>query len=125
MPRVLYIDDDRANRMLVRRILLAYDFEVDEADSASKGIEMATANPPDIILMDMSMPEMDGLTATQRIRSIPALQKVPVVIVTANVMQVHKEQSLNAGSDGFIGKPIDIDKFPDQVNDFIKRSRTS
>jgi two-component system, cell cycle response regulator DivK len=124
MPRVLYIDDDRSNRMLVRRILLAADFEVDEAEGAAVGIEMAIADPPDLILMDMSMPDMDGLTATNRIRNIPELKDIPIVVVTANVMQGDKERSLNAGSDGFIGKPIDVDRFPEQISQFI-RSRSS
>ena len=67
MPTVLYIEDNRDNRMLVRRILMAsdYDFQVQEADNARTGIEMAQQSPPDLILMDMSMPEMDGLTATR------------------------------------------------------------
>jgi CheY-like chemotaxis protein len=121
MPRVLYIDDDKANRMLVRRVLMAADFEVDEADNAQTGIQMARTNPPDIILMDMSMPEMDGLRATQQLRNIPELKSIPVVIVTANVMQVHREKSAEAGSDGFIGKPIDIDKFPEQVSQYLRK----
>ncbi len=121
MPRVLYIEDNRENRMLVRRVLMAsdYDFVVQEAETALRGIEMAQAEPPDIILMDLSMPEMDGLTATQHIRTIPQLSTIPIVALTANAMQGDRERSLSAGCDGYISKPIDVDKLPDDVFAFV------
>src|SRR5688572_12793058 len=99
MPRVLYIDDDKYNRMLIYRILLASDFEVEIASGAMEGIEMARQNPPDLILMDMSMPDMDGLTATRHIRTLPELQGIPIVVVTANVMERDRQRSMEAGSD--------------------------
>jgi len=120
MPRVLYVEDNADNRMLVRRILMAYDIDVDEADNALDGIRMADENPPDLILMDLSMPHMDGLTAMQRIREIAHLKDVPMVALTANVREGDREMSLNAGANGYIGKPIDVDKFPDQVLSFVK-----
>ncbi len=123
MARILYIEDNAENRMLVRRILMAYDFEVEEAANALTGIEMARTNPPDLILMDISMPDMDGLTATQKLRTIPQLQDTPIVALTANVMEGDRERTLRAGCDGYIGKPIDIDKFPDQVTYYIRSQR--
>jgi two-component system cell cycle response regulator DivK len=122
MPQVLYIEDNSDNRMLVRRILMAsdYDFVIKEAESAQKGIEMALAQPPDIILMDLSMPEMDGLTATKRIRSLPTLNDILIVALTANAMDSDRDRSLEAGCDGYIRKPIDVDKFPDEVFSFIR-----
>lgn len=123
MPRVLYIEDDPNNRMLVRRILLASDIsdiEVEEAADAPTGIQMALDNPPDLILMDMSMPGMDGLTATQKIRDMPKISSVPIIALTANVMQGDRERSLNAGCDGYIGKPIDVDTFADQIIQYIR-----
>lgn len=122
MARILYIEDNFDNRLLVRRILMAsdYEFVVEEADNAVKGIEMACNNPPDLILMDISMPEMDGLAATAHIRNIPELNHVPIVALTANVMQGDKERTLEAGCDGYIPKPIDVDRFPHEVNDYIR-----
>lgn len=120
MPRILYIEDDANNRMLVRRILLAADIDVDEAEDAYTGIDMALANPPDLILMDMSMPGMDGLTATAEIRGQPAIAHVPIVALTANVMQGDREKTLNAGCDGYIGKPIDVDTFVDEVIQYLR-----
>ncbi len=119
MPRILYIEDDANNRMLVRRILMVEGFIVEEADNAITGIQMAMNNPPDLILMDISMPEMDGLQATMEIRNRPEIAHIPVIALTANVMEGDRERSLNAGCDGYIGKPIDVDTFANQVNEFL------
>lgn len=102
-----------------------YDFEIIEADNAPAGIAMARQSPPDIILMDVSMPGMDGLTATREIRKIDVLKDIPIVAITANAMQGDKEKTLSAGCDGYIRKPIDIDKLPDDVFSYIKRRNES
>ncbi len=122
MPTVLYIEDNRDNRMLVRRILMAsdYDFQVVEADNARTGIEMAQQSPPDLILMDMSMPEMDGLTATRMLRGIDHLRDIPIVALTANAMEGDREKSLEAGCSGYIRKPVDVDKLPEEIIHYIR-----
>jgi two-component system cell cycle response regulator DivK len=122
MPRVLYIEDNGDNRMLVRRILMASDsdFVMQEAESASKGIEIALRQVPDLILMDLSMPEMDGLTATRFIRTIPELSDILIVALTANAMDSDRDRSLEAGCDGYIKKPIDVDKFPEDLLNFLR-----
>lgn len=125
MPRVLYIEDNLENRLLVRRVLLASDsdeFSIREAENARQGINMARQEPPDIILMDLSMPDMDGLTATREIRTIPELKDIPIVALTANAMNGDKERSLAAGCDGYISKPIDIDKLADDILYFLRRN---
>ncbi len=122
MTRLLYIEDNKDNRMLVRRILLAsdYEFELREAENARDGIAMAEQDPPDMILMDISMPDMDGLTATRAIRAHPALSHVLVIALTANAMQGDKEKTLEAGCDGYIRKPVDVDRFPEEVMSYIR-----
>ncbi|MFW5691850.1 MAG: response regulator [Chloroflexota bacterium] len=120
MPRVLYIEDDANNRMLVRRVLMVEGIQVEEADSAVVGINMAVDNPPDLILMDISMPEMDGLTATSHIRQHPQISHVPIVALTANVMEGDRDRSLDAGCDGYISKPIDVDTFAQQVLNYLR-----
>jgi two-component system cell cycle response regulator DivK len=122
MHRVLYIEDNRDNRLLVRRILLAsdFDFEMLEAASAVEGIRIAREQKPDVILMDLSMPDVDGLTATRTLRAFPETEHIPVVAVTANVMQADKARTLAAGCVGYIGKPIDVDKFPQEVLSYLR-----
>ncbi|MCQ3931288.1 MAG: response regulator [Chloroflexi bacterium] len=125
MPaRILYIEDNFENRLLVGRILLAEGYEFEEADNAELGIQLALKNPPDLILMDISMPNINGLTATRMIRESSALQRIPVVALTANAMQSDLDITLEAGCDGYIIKPIDIDRFSDQILHYL-RSRKS
>ncbi|MEO0561010.1 MAG: response regulator, partial [Chloroflexota bacterium] len=82
-----------------------------------------SAEPPDLILMDISMPGMDGLTATEQMRTMPELDHVPIVALTANVRDGDKEMTIEAGCDGYIGKPIDVDKFPDQISHYLRMGR--
>lgn len=123
MTRVLYIEDNSDNRLLVRRVLMAsdYEFEILEADNAMTGIEMARSRQPDIILMDISMPDMDGLTATRNLKNMPETNGVPIVALTANAMEKDEMQARDAGCDGFIRKPIDIDKLPSDIMGYVRR----
>lgn len=123
MTRVLYIEDNSDNRLLVRRVLQASDFEFEilEADNARTGIELARARQPDIILMDISMPDMDGLTATRNLKSMPEMDGVPIVALTANAMEKDEMMARDAGCDGFIRKPIDIDKLPNDIMGYVRR----
>lgn len=122
MPRVLYIEDNKDNRLLVRRVLMAseYEFIVLEAEDAERGIEIAATQRPDLILMDLSMPGMNGLSATEHIRGMSDLGHTPIVALTANAMDGDKERSLSAGCDGYISKPIDVDKFPQEVFSYLR-----
>ncbi len=122
-PKVLYIEDRPDNRMLVRRVLIIEGIELLEAESADQGIALARSEHPDLILMDINMPGKDGYTATNDIRQMPELDHIPIVALTANVMKGDKERSLDAGCDGYIPKPIDIDRFPIDVMNWIKRGR--
>ena len=123
MPKVLYIEDRPDNRLLVRRVLLVEGVDVIEADNAEHGIELARSERPDLILMDINMPGKDGYTATNDIRQMSELDHIPIVALTANVMKGDKERSLDAGCDGYIPKPIDIDRFPIDILSWIKRGR--
>jgi two-component system cell cycle response regulator DivK len=121
--RVLYIEDRPDNRGLVRRVLMAEGIEVLEAATADDGISLAVQHLPDLILMDINMPGKDGLTATQELRANPALEHIPIIALTANVMKGDRERTLEAGCDGYIPKPIDVDKFPAEVMNFIAKGR--
>ena len=121
--RILYIEDTFESRLLVKRVLMVEGFEVLEAENALVGIVLARREAPDLILMDLNLPEIDGLTATMKLRAIPSLEHVPIVALTANVMREHLEQAKAAGCDGFIAKPVDIDKLPDQVRSYLGSRR--
>jgi two-component system cell cycle response regulator DivK len=118
---ILYVEDNPDNRMLIRRILGAEGYTVHEAASATDALDVLKTLRPDLILMDINMPEMDGYTLTARIRTMPYMGVVPIVALTANVMKGDRERSLEAGCDGYIQKPIDIDTIADQVEHFLKR----
>lgn len=120
---VLYIEDDDNNRVLVERVLKAEGYRVITASRAEAGIAMAIEFRPDIILMDINMPEVDGFMATSRLRAVDTLKHVPIVAVTANVMKGDREQTLAAGCDGYIPKPIDIDTFPAEIEFFLQREK--
>lgn len=118
---ILYVEDNPDNRMLVRRILLSEDYTVHEASSATEALEKLKTLRPDLILMDINMPEMDGYTLTAKIRELPRMGAIPIIALTANVMRGDREKSLEAGCDGYIQKPIDIDTFVPQMERFLKR----
>jgi two-component system, cell cycle response regulator DivK len=117
---ILYVEDNPENRLLVRRILMAEGFDVAEAESAAKAMEYINARCPDLILMDINMPEVDGYTLTARLRENPRLNGVPIIALTANVMKGDRERTLEAGCDGYIQKPIDVDMLPQQIIRFLK-----
>ncbi|HRE48376.1 MAG TPA: response regulator [Aggregatilineales bacterium] len=123
MPRVLYIEDRPDNRSLVKRVLMAEDIDMLEATNAPDGIALALREMPDLILMDINMPGMDGYTATAEIRSYEELTEIPIVALTANVMKGDREKSLDAGCDGYIPKPIDVDRFPGEILNYIRKGR--
>lgn len=124
VPRILYIEDNIDNLVLVRRILQAEGFDMLEATSAAEGIALAQETLPDIILMDINMPEMDGLSATLTLRQLPGLEDTPIVAVTANIMRGVLDDMLAAGCNGYIAKPIQVDSFPDQVLSYLNNGRT-
>ena len=119
---ILYVEDNFENRMLVRRILMAEDFDVIEAENAFQALDIVKETHPDLILVDINMPEMDGYTLTTRLKDIPELDSVPIVALTANVMKGDRERILGAGCDGYIQKPIDFDELLREIEKFLARS---
>jgi two-component system cell cycle response regulator DivK len=118
-PTILYIEDDLQNRVLVQRVLDAAGFTTIGAEDGREGLKLAQELVPDLILMDINLPEMDGYEVTLRLRAIEALAHVPIVALTANVMKGDREKSLAAGCDGYIQKPIDVDLLPQQIHRYI------
>lgn len=118
---ILYVEDNFDNRNLIRRVLEAEGYAMVEAGNAEEAMSMIISAHPDLILMDINMPGVDGYTLTSRIKSTPGFAQVPIVAVTANVMRGDRERSLEAGCDGYIQKPIDIDILSQQIGRFLSR----
>jgi len=118
---ILYVEDNPDNRLLVRRILLSEDYSLLEATDAQEALTVLKTAQPDLILMDINMPDMDGYTLTAKIKSLPGFERVPILAVTANVMRGDKEKTLEAGCDGYIQKPLDIEQLTREIEKFISR----
>jgi two-component system, cell cycle response regulator DivK len=119
---ILYVEDNPDNRSLIRRVLESEDYSVVEAINAKQALEKLEDGNIDLVLMDINMPDMDGYTLTAKIRAVQRFSKIPIVAVTANVMRGDREKSLEAGCDGYIQKPIDIDTLSQQIERYIIRS---
>ncbi len=119
MTKILYVEDDLSSQRLVQRILTAEGFEVIIADNGISAIEAARKEKPDLILMDINISGLDGYEVSTRLRSIEGLEDVPIIAVTAATLRGDRERALVAGCNGYIPKPIDVDKFPDQVRAYL------
>jgi two-component system cell cycle response regulator DivK len=119
-PLVLIVEDNDKNLKLARDLLQHDGFRTLEADTAAAGIALAEQHVPDIILMDIQLPDMDGVTALGRLRALAATTTIPVVAITAFAMAADRERLLAAGFDGYLAKPIDIHEFTDRVRKFCE-----
>lgn len=120
MPhRILYIEDNEQNLYLITFILEARGFQVLSARSGEEGIGMAAAVHPDLILLDIQLPGMDGYEIAQRLRANPDLARTPLVAVTSYAMVGDREKALDSGCNGYIEKPINPDTFVGQIERFL------
>lgn len=122
-PTVLHIDDDPQNRLLVRAILEPTGLRVIEAEDGLGGLETALRECPHLILLDIRLPDVDGYTVVGMLRTFPKLASTPVVAVTAYASEDDRQRTLVAGCDGYVEKPIDVDRFPAQVAEFLRGKR--
>lgn len=118
---ILHVEDNYENLVLIRRLLQFYGYDVLEADNVTKAVTILKQTKPDLILMDINLPEIDGDTLTSKLKSIPYFREIPVVAITANALKGDREKSMLAGFDGYIEKPIDVDLFPDQIQGFLNQ----
>jgi len=117
--KILYVEDDPANRRLVRQVLTGAGYVLLEAADGLSGIQVAEQECPDLILMDIMLPDLDGYQVTTRLKSLPELAHTPIIALTAKVVDSARERALIAGCDGYIPKPIDVDLLPYQVSEFL------
>jgi two-component system cell cycle response regulator DivK len=120
-PRILVVEDNPKNMKLVRDVLEFSGYEVIEATSGEDGVRLAQTEHPNLILMDLQLPGIDGAEALRRIRGGQEGQDVPVVAVTAFAMDEDRRRAFASGFDGYLEKPINVSRFPHQVRDFLDR----
>ena len=120
---ILVIEDDPKNMKLIKAVLQRGNYAVLEAENADDGIEMARKYHPDVILMDIQLPGINGWDATRLIKSDPELKNIPVVAVTSSAMVGDEEKALEAGCAGHISKPIDVHSFVDTMEQLVTASR--
>jgi two-component system cell cycle response regulator DivK len=122
MARILYIEDNAGNRLLVKRILAVEGHQIWEAADGTEGLRIAAETALDLILVDINLPDIDGYEVTARLRQMPTVTRIPIVALTANALRGDREKSLEAGCDGYIQKPLDVDMLPAQINVFLREA---
>lgn len=118
--RILVIEDNPANMELARYVLEAFGYTVSAAVDGESGLELARAEPPDLVVCDLQLPGIDGIEVAKRLKMQPALARVPLIAVTAYAMVGDRERVLAAGFDGYISKPLDPQTFVPQIAAFLK-----
>lgn len=120
MPRILLVEDNEMNRDMLSRRLARKGFEVVMAVDGAAGVEMALASHYDVILMDMSLPEIDGWEATRRIREAEGATRVPIIALTAHAMSGDREKAMAAGCDDYDTKPVELERLLGKIAALIR-----
>ena len=122
---ILVVDDNPTNLKLVSDLLGCYDYEISKAMDAQQALEAIRQKTPDLILMDLGLPGMDGLTLTRKLKADDATKRIRVVALTAFAMKGDEQKAFDAGCDGYISKPIDTRALPDQVACCLRKEMPS
>jgi two-component system cell cycle response regulator DivK len=117
--RILVVEDTEDNRQIIRDLLTSVGYELIEAVDGAQGVQMAQAEVPDLILMDIQLPEIDGYEATRRIRAIPELKAVPIIAVTSYALSGDEAKARAAGCDGYVAKPFSPRQLLAKVREFL------
>ena len=121
MPRILLVEDNEMNRDMLSRRLLRKGFEVMIAEDGAAGVAKALGELPELILMDMSLPVIDGWEATRRIKAEPSTAAIPVIALTAHAMSEDRDKALAAGCDDYDTKPIDLDRLLSKIGTWLAK----
>ncbi len=125
MPKILLVEDNEMNRDMLSRRLTRKGFEVVMAEDGQKGVEMAASENPDLILMDMSLPVVDGWEATRRIKASDDTKGIPIIALTAHAMSGDKEKTIAAGCDEYDTKPIELPRLLEKINAMLDKAKVS
>ena len=120
MTKILIVEDNEMNRDMLSRRLERKGFSVVMAEDGQKGVDMSKSESPDLILMDLSLPVMDGWAATSAIKADTQTNSIPIIVLTAHAMAGDREKALEAGADEYDTKPIDFKRLMGKINEFIK-----
>ncbi len=120
MKKMLIVEDNVMNRTLLLAILKPEGYELLTAENGQIGVEMAIRERPDLILMDVMLPVMNGYEATRQIKGHPATRHIPIIAITASAVPTERDRALDAGCDGYITKPVDTRALPNQVRLFLR-----
>jgi two-component system cell cycle response regulator DivK len=124
MIRILLVEDNEMNRDMLSRRLLRRGFEVVTAVDGQQGLEMASSELPDLILLDMSLPVLDGWTAATRLKADPATGSIPIIALTAHAMGGDREKALEAGCDDYDTKPVEFKRLLGKINSFLDETNS-
>ena len=116
MPKILLVEDNEMNRDMLSRRLAKKGFEIVIAEDGERGVAMAASETPDLILMDMSLPVIDGWEATRRIKEGDATGSIPIIALTAHAMETDREKALQAGCDDYDTKPVELPRLLEKIN---------
>ena len=117
MTKILYVEDNEDNVYMLSRRLKRKGFEIVIAVDGEQGVEMASSEKPDLILMDLSLPKMDGWTATKHIKSKDKLKSIPIIALSAHAMEEHKQRALDSGCNDYDTKPVDINRLLSKISE--------
>jgi CheY-like chemotaxis protein len=120
MPTLLYVEDNEMNRDMLSRRLQRRGFEVLIARDGEQGLAMATAEKPDLILMDMSLPVVDGWEATRRLKASPETRDIPIIGLTAHAMATDRDKCLEAGCDDYDTKPVELARLLEKIEHLLR-----
>ncbi|MEH2561660.1 response regulator [Bradyrhizobium sp. AZCC 2289] len=119
MPKILLVEDNEMNRDMLSRRLVRGGYEVIIAEDGARGVAMATSDRPDLILMDMSLPVIDGWEATRQIKATPELHKIPIIALTAHAMATDRDKALAVGCDDYDTKPIELQRLLGKIETLL------
>jgi two-component system cell cycle response regulator DivK len=124
MPKILLVEDNEMNRDMLSRRLLKAGFEMVIAVDGEQAIDLARSEAPDLILMDISLPGLDGWEATRRLKAMPETRSIPIIALTAHAMAGDREKSLTAGCNDYDTKPIDFRRLLEKIQGFLDKKTT-
>ena len=125
MAKILLVEDNEMNRDMLSRRLARRGYEIAVAVDGEQGLALARAEPPALILMDMSLPGLDGWEATRRLKSMPETRAIPVIALTAHAMAGDREKALAAGCDDFDSKPVELQRLLSKIRALLPQGKTA